>query len=139
MLVEKTPKLAELDTKCAGSASDYRGPDFRKPFKRHFIEEYGSSTEHGKIPDFPVFSGPYSTMVYLDEVTVAVEQMLSKLKQSPGDYYNFVSALFFHRPYNMMPIQAMSLFVLTWTGTCPLRETQEILCGSLRKGKGGSC
>ncbi|ESL11098.1 hypothetical protein TRSC58_01161 [Trypanosoma rangeli SC58] len=108
MLVEKTPKLAELDTKCAGSASDYRGPDFRKPFRRHFIEEYGSNTEHGKIPDFPVFSGPYSTMVYLDEVTVAVEQMLSKLKQSPGDYYNFVSALFFHRPYNMMPIQAMS-------------------------------
>ncbi|ORC88860.1 hydroxymethylglutaryl-CoA synthase [Trypanosoma theileri] len=108
MLVEKTPRLVELNTKCSGSASDYRGPDFRKPFKRHFIKEYGSTTEHGKIPDFPVFSGPYSTMVYLDEVTMAVENMLAKLKQNPGEYYNSVSALFFHRPYNMMPIQAMS-------------------------------
>ncbi|KEG13708.1 hydroxymethylglutaryl-CoA synthase [Trypanosoma grayi] len=108
MLVEKTPRLAELNTRCSGSASDYRGPDFRKPFKRHFIKEYGSNTEHGKIPDFPVFSGPYSTMVYLDEVTMAVENMLEKLQQSPGEYYSSVSALFFHRPYNMMPIQAMS-------------------------------
>ncbi|ESS62757.1 hypothetical protein TCDM_09531 [Trypanosoma cruzi Dm28c] len=108
MLVEKVPQLVELDTKCSGSASDYRGPDFRKPFRRHFIKEYGSNTEHGKIPDFPVFSGPYSTMVYLEEVTMAVENMLGKLKQNPGDYYNSVSALFFHRPYNMMPIQAMS-------------------------------
>ncbi|KAG8348171.1 putative Hydroxymethylglutaryl coenzyme A putativeryl coenzyme A synthase C terminal [Trypanosoma vivax] len=108
MLVQKKPTLLELDIKSAGSASDYRGPDFRKPFKRHFIKEYGSKFENGKIPDFPVFSGPYSTMVYLDEVTVAVEKMLSKLGEDALSYYDSVSSIFFHRPYHMMPVQAMS-------------------------------
>lgn len=60
------------------------------------------------MADFPVFSGPYSTLVYQDEVTVAVENMLDRLKVAPGLYYDEVTALFFHRPYNMMPIQAMS-------------------------------
>ena len=108
MLVEKTPRLFAVDLQSAGSASAYRGPDFRKPFKRHFIEGYGK-VEHGKIPDFPVFSGPYSTMSYLDEVTMAVEEMLRKLNRRPSEFYSSVSALFFHRPYNMMPIQAMSV------------------------------
>lgn len=34
--------------------------------------------------------------------------MLDRLKVAPGLYYDEVTALFFHRPYNMMPIQAMS-------------------------------
>jgi hydroxymethylglutaryl-CoA synthase len=107
MLIENKARLFDVDLKSTGSASAYRGPDFRKPFKRHFMEGYGK-VENGKIPDFPVFSGPYSTMVYLDEVTIAVEEMLRKLNTRPSDYYQQVSALFFHRPYNMMPIQAMS-------------------------------
>lgn len=107
MLIENKARLFEVDLASAGSASAYRGPDFRKPFKRHFMEGYGKM-EHGKIPDFPVFSGPYSTLVYLDEVTMAVEEMLRKLSARPSDYYQSVSTLFFHRPYNMMPIQAMS-------------------------------
>jgi hydroxymethylglutaryl-CoA synthase len=107
MLLENTPRLFKLDLQQSGSASAYRGPDFRKPFKRHFMDGYGK-VENGKIPDFPVFSGPYSTMVYLDEVTMAVEDMLAKLKTRPSEYYQQVSALFFHRPYNAMPIQAMS-------------------------------
>src|SRR6185503_788071 len=44
MLVERDPKLFTVDLIHAGSASDYRGPDFRKPFARHFTEGYAAKT-----------------------------------------------------------------------------------------------
>jgi hydroxymethylglutaryl-CoA synthase len=106
MLVEAEPKLFVVDLLHAGKASDYRGPDFRKPFARHFTEGYASKTR--RMSDFPVFSGKYSTLSYLDETVHAVEDMLKKLDVSPGAYYDSVRGLFFHRPYQMMPVQAMS-------------------------------
>jgi hydroxymethylglutaryl-CoA synthase len=106
MLVERTPKLFGVDLKHAGSASDYRGPDFRKPFARHFTEGYAAKTQ--RPSDFPVFSGKYSTFSYLDETVHAVERMLSRLDVSAGSYYESVRGLFFHRPYQLMPVQAMS-------------------------------
>ncbi len=105
-LVESEPKLFGVDLKHAGSASDYRGPDFRKPFARHFAEGYAPRTR--RPSDFPVFSGKYSTVSYLDETVHAVEAMLDRLGVSAGQYYREVKALFFHRPYHLMPIQAMS-------------------------------
>lgn len=106
LLVERHPKLFEVDLARAGSASDYRGPDFRKPFARHFTEGYAPKTQ--RLSDFPVFSGKYSTFSYLDETVHAVERMLSRLEVSAGSYYQSVRALFFHRPYHLMPVQAMS-------------------------------
>jgi hydroxymethylglutaryl-CoA synthase len=106
MLVERRPKLFAVDLARAGSASDYRGPDFRKPFARHFTEGYAPKTQ--RLSDFPVFSGKYSTFSYLDETVHAVERMLSRLEVSAGSYYQSVRALFFHRPYHLMPVQAMS-------------------------------
>jgi hydroxymethylglutaryl-CoA synthase len=106
MLVERAPKLFGVDLKHAGSASAYRGPDFRKPFARHFTEGYAANTH--RPSDFPVFSGKYSTFSYLDETVHAVERMLSRLQVSAGSYYESVQGLFFHRPYQLMPIQAMS-------------------------------
>ncbi|MDF3068200.1 MAG: hydroxymethylglutaryl-CoA synthase family protein [Polyangiaceae bacterium] len=106
MLVERHPKLFGVDLARAGSASDYRGPDFRKPFARHFTEGYAPKTQ--RLSDFPVFSGKYSTFSYLDETVHAVERMLSRLDVSAGSYYQSVRALFFHRPYHLMPVQAMS-------------------------------
>ncbi|HXK19750.1 MAG TPA: hypothetical protein VNG33_18190, partial [Polyangiaceae bacterium] len=106
MLVERAPKLFGVDLKHAGSASAYRGPDFRKPFARHFTEGYAANTH--RPSDFPVFSGKYSTFSYLDETVHAVERMLSRLQVSAGSYYDSVRALFFHRPYHLMPVQAMS-------------------------------
>jgi hydroxymethylglutaryl-CoA synthase len=106
MLVTSDAKLFEVDLAHAGSASDYRGPDFRKPFARHFHESYAPATQ--RMSDFPVFSGKYSTYSYLDETVHAVEDMLRKLNVSPGKYYHSVHSLFFHRPYEMMPVQAMS-------------------------------
>jgi hydroxymethylglutaryl-CoA synthase len=105
-LVEAEPKLFAVDLWHSGSASDYRGPDFRKPFARHFTEGYAIRTR--RPSDFPVFSGKYSTVSYLDETVHAVENMLDRLGVSAGQYYRDVKALFFHRPYHLMPIQAMS-------------------------------
>jgi hydroxymethylglutaryl-CoA synthase len=105
-LVEAEPKLFGVDLWHAGSASDYRGPDFRKPFARHFTEGYATRTR--RPSDFPVFSGKYSAVSYLDETVHAVENMLERLGVSAGQYYREVKALFFHRPYHLMPIQAMS-------------------------------
>lgn len=106
MLVAGEPELLSVDLSRTGSASDYRGPDFRKPFARHFTEGYAERTQ--RPSDFPVFSGKYSTFAYLDETTHAVEAMLQKLDESAGSYYRSVRALFFHRPYHYMPVQAMS-------------------------------
>jgi hydroxymethylglutaryl-CoA synthase len=105
-LVEAEPRLFGVDLWHAGSASDYRGPDFRKPFARHFTEGYAVRTR--RPSDFPVFSGKYSAVSYLDETVLAVESMLERLGVSAGQYYSDVKALFFHRPYHLMPIQAMS-------------------------------
>jgi hydroxymethylglutaryl-CoA synthase len=105
-LIEAEPRLFGVDLRRAGSASDYRGPDFRKPFARHFTEGYAIRTQ--RPSDFPVFSGKYSAVSYLDETVHAVESMLERLGVSAGQYYRDVRALFFHRPYHLMPIQAMS-------------------------------
>jgi len=106
MLVERHPKMLAVDLGRAGSASAYRGPDFRKPFARHFTEEYAAQTK--RLSDFPVFSGRYSTYAYLDETVQAVEAMLTRVDVGAGTYYKSVRALFFHRPYHHMPISAMS-------------------------------
>ncbi len=106
MLVEREPKMLAVDLSRAGSASDYRGPDFRKPFARHFHESYAQSTK--RLSDFPVFSGRYSTYAYLDETVHAVEAMLERVDARAGQFYRDVRALFFHRPYHHMPVSAMA-------------------------------
>lgn len=127
MLVQAQPKLLALDLHNAGSASDYRGPDFRKPFARHFEEAYAPNTS--RVSDFPVFSGKYSTLSYLDETVHAVEHMLANLEVSAGQYYSSVRALFFHRPYHLMPVQAMSfLYVRGLARGDHHREELEKLC-----------
>jgi hydroxymethylglutaryl-CoA synthase len=133
MLVEERARLLEVDLGRAGSVSDYRGPDFRKPLNRYIngyqaiklnghngIKVNGSNgngangtngsngTHRIRFSDFPVFSGKYSTFAYIDESVHAVEEMLRRLDVSAGKYYESVRGLFFHRPYHQMPIQAMS-------------------------------
>lgn len=122
MLVERDPRLLGVDLKHAGNASDYRGPDFRKPFARHFTEGYAERTK--RVSDFPVFSGKYSTYSYLDETVHAVEDMLTRQEGSHGSYYRDVKALFFHRPYNHMPIQAMSFLYVRGLARSDHHETE---------------
>jgi hydroxymethylglutaryl-CoA synthase len=127
MLVQREPKMLRIDLQHSGSASAYRGPDFRKPFGRHFFPGYADRTR--RLSDFPVFSGKYSAMSYLDEVAHAVDDMLEKNHSTDADFYRAVRALFFHRPYQKMPIQAMSfLFVRSLARDARHRAELETLC-----------
>ncbi len=107
MLVERTPQLLSVDLGRCGSASDYRGPDFRKPIARYFTPGYATNVE--RLHDFPVFSGRYSTYAYLDETAHAFEMMVDKHDGDALSLLQRAGGLFFHRPYAHMPVQALSL------------------------------
>ncbi|HET7569823.1 MAG TPA: hydroxymethylglutaryl-CoA synthase [Gammaproteobacteria bacterium] len=106
MLVEREPKLFEVDLDHSGSASAYRGPDFRKPVARHFDAAYAAQLPPGR--DFPIFSGRYSTYAYLDEIAQAFDAMLGRLRTSASEFLDSARAAFFHRPYHYMPIQGLA-------------------------------
>jgi hydroxymethylglutaryl-CoA synthase len=102
MLVESEARMVAVDLDNAGSASDYRGPDFRKPMARFFLDGYAAKRQH----DFPVFSGKYSTYAYLDETATALDALCENLGTSAHELLARVPAVFFHRPYRMMPLSA---------------------------------
>jgi hydroxymethylglutaryl-CoA synthase len=98
ILIEQQPALLEFDLAHGGSASDYRGPDFRKPFVRYVGQ---TPSQHGQIRDFPVFNGKYSTSCYLDETLLATADLFKK-QASPIERWNSTAAAFLHRPYRRM-------------------------------------
>lgn len=115
MLVEERGRLFTADLAGAGNASAFRGPDFRKPFARHFVDGYGSATQ--RRHDFPVFSGKYSTFSYIDETVQAVNDLLERQGVSAKEYFRSLRAMFFHRPYAHMPLQGVAfLFVRALAG-----------------------
>ena len=100
MLLEAQPKLLALDLARAGSASDYRGPDFRKPFARYTGQ---TPSSHGQIRDFPIFNGKYSTSCYLDETLLAMADLFAKdTDVASTARWNETAAAFLHRPYRRM-------------------------------------
>lgn len=118
ILLEENPKLFRVDIEHAGSSSDFRGVDFRKPVARHFAVDYAPKTD--RYADFPVFNGKYSTFCYLDAVTHAARAMFERLGSEPRSFYQSVAAIFMHRPFHWMPINGMtSLYV--WS----LAESEE--------------
>lgn len=112
MLLESTPRLFEVDLHRAGSASSYRGVDFRKPFARHFMDGYATSTR--RMHDFPVFNGKYSTMCYIDAVVHALDHMFARSGLDRVKFFEQVAAVTCHRPYQHMPVQAMAA-ALVWS------------------------
>ena len=100
MLMEAQPKLLEVDLRNSGSAADYRGPDFRKPFVRFAHQQ---AATNGQLRDYPVFNGQYSTNCYIDEVLEALNDMFSKRGGDRASYLRSLTAVFFHRPYARMP------------------------------------
>src|SRR5262249_10154190 len=98
LLIEQQPTLLEFDLARGGSASDYRGPDFRKPFIRYVGQ---TPSQHGQIRDFPVFNGKYSTSCYLDETLLAMADLFDK-DTTPIERWNSTAAAFLHRPYRRM-------------------------------------
>lgn len=99
MLIEADPKLLALELHHSGSASEYRGPDFRKPFYRFMQQSPG---EFGQPRDFPVFNGKYSTTCYIDEVLAAMRDMFKRLDTAPSRFLKDLTATFLHRPYQRM-------------------------------------
>jgi hydroxymethylglutaryl-CoA synthase len=113
MLIEESPRLLALELAISGSSSDYRGPDFRKPFLR-FMQQTPSS--YAQPRDFPIFNGKYSTTCYIDEVLASMRDLFARLgeaagqgaallrpvPQRPAAFMRDLSATFLHRPYQRM-------------------------------------
>lgn len=117
MLVEESPRMLGLELGISGSSSDYRGPDFRKPFLR-FMEQ--TATAYAQPRDFPVFNGKYSTTCYIDEALAAMRDLFRRIGEAAGDgegrvrgvlapvppgpaqFMRALSASFLHRPYQRM-------------------------------------
>jgi hydroxymethylglutaryl-CoA synthase len=98
MLLSSDPAIATIDLTHSGTASDYRGVDFRKPL----VNRNGT----GASPDFvdiPIFNGKYSTSCYVDEMQHALEDMYRKRGLSACEHVRGVEAVFMHRPYQRMP------------------------------------
>jgi hydroxymethylglutaryl-CoA synthase len=105
MLVTEAPTMLDLELPLAGSSSDYRGPDFRKPFLR-FMQQTPSA--YAQPRDFPVFNGKYSTTCYIDEVLAAARDMFDRVRAAcvpggrPSEFLRGMAATFLHRPYQRM-------------------------------------
>ncbi|MEL7309951.1 MAG: hydroxymethylglutaryl-CoA synthase [Pseudomonadota bacterium] len=106
MLLEENPKLATVDLKNSGSASDYRIMDFRKPMLR-FCNQDRSETH--QVQDFPVFNGKYSTTCYIDETLHALADMYQRRNINAADHLQKVQHIFMHRPYRRMPENGLAV------------------------------
>ena len=104
MLVEQNPRLFSVDLAQTGSSSTYRGVDFRKPVARYFVDDYAPGVH--RLHDFPVFNGRYSTHCYMRTVSEAVDAMIDRVGATRLDD---ATGIFMHRPYEHMPVQAMSM------------------------------
>ncbi|NNC24085.1 hydroxymethylglutaryl-CoA synthase [Salinisphaera sp. USBA-960] len=100
MLLESEPAMLEVDLARAGSDSDYRIADFRKPFARFRGQ---TARADGQMQDLPVFNGRYSTSCYVDATRHAINDMLVKYGGRGADYFHTVDQVFMHRPYHRMP------------------------------------
>lgn len=113
MLMTANPTLVELDLHRSASSSAYRGPDFRKPFRRHFMSASHDQPASGKLQDFPVFNGRYSTECYTEATVAAFDALLDKLDVSdPAAWLAGLEGAFLHRPYHHMPRAGMAAMVV---------------------------
>jgi hydroxymethylglutaryl-CoA synthase len=107
MLLEANPTIATANLAEAGTASDYRGVDFRKPL----INRNGTAASVDFV-DIPVFNGKYSTGCYVDEMQRALEDMYTRRRISGADCLRQLDAVFMHRPYHRMPETGWSMAYL---------------------------
>lgn len=106
-LLENDPKIASIDLRQAGSASDYRGVDFRKPI------QYLNGDGHAHAcSNIPVFNGRYSASCYVDEMLFALEDMYIRRGLNARDYLRNLAAVFMHRPFRRMPENAWGMAYL---------------------------
>jgi hydroxymethylglutaryl-CoA synthase len=104
ILLETNPTIASIDLCAAGSASDYRGVDFRKPIQYH--NGTGLPVASSNIP---VFNGRYSASCYVDEMRHALDAMYARSNISAADYLHKFAAIFMHRPFKRMPENGLGM------------------------------
>ena len=123
MLVDRDPQLLGLDLHSSGSSSSYRIADFRKPFLRFNGQTPGAN---GRLRDFPVFNGKYSTACYLDEVVCAFDALFLRRDGKRAAFLRSLSAAFMHRPYHHMPVSAWTMAYLFAMGADGDEEHEEL-------------
>jgi hydroxymethylglutaryl-CoA synthase len=114
ILVEANPTIAAIDLNDSGSASDYRGVDFRKP-----IQYRNGDGRTYACSNVPVFNGRYSASCYIDEMVRALEDMCERRKLSLRDCINRLDAVFMHRPFKRMPENGWGMAYLFSLATDP--------------------
>jgi hydroxymethylglutaryl-CoA synthase len=124
MLVEPEAKLLTVELDTCGSASSYRGPDFRKPFVRFMGQSEGPFMQPR---DFPVFNGKYSTTCYVDEVLAAARDMFSRITMRPSVFMRSMVASFLHRPYQRMAETGLAFTFLLALALGDADDQQELL------------
>ncbi|MCY1059510.1 hydroxymethylglutaryl-CoA synthase [Nannocystis sp. SCPEA4] len=127
MLVEPRARLLALDLRTAGSSSDERGWDFRKPVARHFMSEYPASCRGER--DFPVFNGKYSTVCYVEAVVRALQSAHARGGGDPRALLGEPAALLLHRPYDRMPVAALGA---AWVWACVRAGDRDVLDAACR-------
>lgn len=128
MLVEQHARLLQIDLRRAGSSSDERGWDFRKPFARHFMDEYPSKGHASH--DFPVFNGRYSTVCYVDAVLHALGSQHARTGEDPRALLGDAAAILMHRPYEKMPMAALGI---AWVWAHVIAGDRDALESACRK------
>ena len=123
MLIDRDPQLLSLDLMTSGSSSSYRIADFRKPFLRFNGQTPGAN---GRLRDFPVFNGKYSTACYLDEVVCAFDALYLRHSGPRAEFLRSLAAVFMHRPYHHMPVSAWTMAYLFALGADGGAEHDEL-------------
>jgi hydroxymethylglutaryl-CoA synthase len=130
ILLERNPKLLALDLKGAASATSYRAVDFRKPFLRYT----GQAPGDGRLRDFPIFNGKYSTACYIEETLSSLNTFFTKRGVGRGEYIRRLGAVFMHRPYHKMPVAAWTLGYLFALGADGAAGREELAKYALSAG-----
>lgn len=128
MLVEAKARLLAIDLRTAGTSSDDRGWDFRKPVARHFMDAY-PATSRGER-DFPVFNGKYSTVCYVEAVVRAMQSAHARRGGDPRAMLQGSAALLLHRPYDRMPAVALAA---AWVWACVAADDETALAAACAK------
>ena len=108
-LIESNPKIAEVNTAFSGSSSEYRQIDFRKPIQYRAENLNGHSASD---LDLPVFNGKYSASCYIDGTISALSNMSLNRGKSLSKLLDEAAAVFMHRPFHKMPMNAFSISYL---------------------------
>ena len=121
MLLSTEPQIATIDLTESGTASDYRGVDFRKPL----INRNGTGAS-AEFVDIPIFNGKYSTSCYVDEMQRALEHMYQRRNLNAFEHMNAIEAVFMHRPYQRMPETGWGMAYLFALANGGVTEREEL-------------